>query len=233
MSHDTGNQEYTISCWRVLDRFHCKDAYDSCYIKPHPIHFDPHFPIKDEDVSSFWYIYLLIISPPVTKLTPVYQYIVPSSSIQLYPCIRFVYCSKLLEHYPGFTPPSNNINTQNDDLEMVTPASHIHRGCGPFPRIPVANKGLGRDSLLKMVHNPGGHWNPGKGPLTQYMPHFLGFLLFHFRGFYLFFAKISRFPFEAPNPNHLYRFHTDIPDVGHDLVSTRDLRRGARPELVV
>ena len=27
----------------------------------------------------------------------------------------------------------------------------------PPPRIPVANEGLGWDSLLKMVHNPGGH----------------------------------------------------------------------------
>ena len=26
----------------------------------------------------------------------------------------------------------------------------------PLPRIPVANEGLVRDSLLKMVHNPGG-----------------------------------------------------------------------------
>ena len=27
----------------------------------------------------------------------------------------------------------------------------------------MANEGLGWDSLLKMVHNPGGDWNPGKG----------------------------------------------------------------------
>ncbi len=27
----------------------------------------------------------------------------------------------------------------------------------------VANEGLGWDSLLKMVHNPGGDWHPGWG----------------------------------------------------------------------
>ena len=27
--------------------------------------------------------------------------------------------------------------------------------------MPVTNGGLGRDSLLEMVHNPGGDWNPG------------------------------------------------------------------------
>ena len=27
----------------------------------------------------------------------------------------------------------------------------------------MANEGLGWDSLLKMVHNPGGDWNPGRG----------------------------------------------------------------------
>ena len=44
----------------------------------------------------------------------------------------------------------------------------------------MANKGLGRDSLLKMVHNPGGHWHPGKGPAIPKLysivndPKFLG-----------------------------------------------------------
>ena len=33
----------------------------------------------------------------------------------------------------------------------------------PPPRIPVANEGLGWDSLLKMFHNPGGDWHPGWG----------------------------------------------------------------------
>ena len=33
----------------------------------------------------------------------------------------------------------------------------------PPPSMPVANEGLGWDSLLKMVHNPGGDWNPGRG----------------------------------------------------------------------
>ena len=40
----------------------------------------------------------------------------------------------------------------------------IYFGCGPLPVI-VANEGLvSWDSLLKMVHNPGGHWHPGRGP---------------------------------------------------------------------
>ncbi len=30
------------------------------------------------------------------------------------------------------------------------------------------NEGLVRDSLLKMVHNPGGHWHPGKGDNPRY-----------------------------------------------------------------
>ena len=38
----------------------------------------------------------------------------------------------------------------------------------PPPRIPVTNEGLGRDSLLKMVHNPGGDWNPGWGVVPMY-----------------------------------------------------------------
>ena len=33
----------------------------------------------------------------------------------------------------------------------------------PPPRMPVANEGLGWDPLLEMFHNPGGHWNPGRG----------------------------------------------------------------------
>ena len=38
----------------------------------------------------------------------------------------------------------------------------------PLPRIPVANKGFFRDSLLKMGHTPGkGHWHPGKGPYPR------------------------------------------------------------------
>ena len=34
----------------------------------------------------------------------------------------------------------------------------------PPPRMPVANEGLGRDSLLKMVHSPGGdcYWVGGR-----------------------------------------------------------------------
>ena len=32
-----------------------------------------------------------------------------------------------------------------------------------WPRIPVVNEGFGWDSLLKMAHNPGGHWNLGRG----------------------------------------------------------------------
>ena len=38
----------------------------------------------------------------------------------------------------------------------------------PPPRIPVANEGLGWDSL-KMFHNPGGDWNPGWGVDLRYI----------------------------------------------------------------
>ena len=34
----------------------------------------------------------------------------------------------------------------------------------------MANEGLGWDSLLKMVHNPGGDWNPGWGVDLKYNP---------------------------------------------------------------
>ena len=33
----------------------------------------------------------------------------------------------------------------------------------PPPRMPVTNEGIVRDSLQKMVHNPGGDWNRGWG----------------------------------------------------------------------
>ena len=39
----------------------------------------------------------------------------------------------------------------------------------PPPRMPVANEGLGWDSLLKMFHNPGGDWNPGWGVDLRYI----------------------------------------------------------------
>ena len=39
----------------------------------------------------------------------------------------------------------------------------------PPHRIPVVNEGLGWDPLLKMVHNPGGHWNPVRGPHPSFI----------------------------------------------------------------
>ena len=41
-------------------------------------------------------------------------------------------------------------------------------GSTPHP-VTVANEGLGWDSLLKMVHNPGGDWNPGWGVDLSYV----------------------------------------------------------------
>ena len=49
---------------------------------------------------------------------------------------------------------------------MVT-ASLFGVGSTPHP-VTVANEGLGWDSLLKMVHNPGGDWNPGWGVDLSY-----------------------------------------------------------------
>ena len=40
----------------------------------------------------------------------------------------------------------------------------------------MANEGLGRDSLLKMVHNPGGDWHPGWGVDLSYPLRFFGHL---------------------------------------------------------
>ena len=41
---------------------------------------------------------------------------------------------------------------------------HLHSYLGyPPPRMLVANEGFGWDPLLKMVHNPGGDWHPGRG----------------------------------------------------------------------
>ena len=50
-------------------------------------------------------------------------------------------------------------------------------GCGAFSPSPqagihpvtVGNEGLGRDPLLKMVHNPGGDWHPGWGVDPNYI----------------------------------------------------------------
>ena len=42
-------------------------------------------------------------------------------------------------------------------------APNNYLGSNTPPRIPVANEGLVWDSLLKMVHNPGGGWHPGWG----------------------------------------------------------------------
>ena len=33
----------------------------------------------------------------------------------------------------------------------------------------MANEGLVRDPLLKMVHNPGGDWHPGRGDNPSYV----------------------------------------------------------------
>ena len=43
----------------------------------------------------------------------------------------------------------------------------------PPPRMPVANEGLGWDSLLKMVHSPGGDWNPWWGVDLKYIYQFM------------------------------------------------------------
>ena len=54
---------------------------------------------------------------------------------------------------------------------LVTPKPTIYRlGVAPSHDAIVANKGLVRDSLLKMVHNPGGHcyWEEGH---TQFIGH--------------------------------------------------------------
>ena len=41
----------------------------------------------------------------------------------------------------------------------------------------MANEGLVRDPLLKMFHNPGGDWHPGRGDNPRYTVHFLEFPL--------------------------------------------------------
>ncbi len=45
---------------------------------------------------------------------------------------------------------------------------HIMIWVVPPPRMPVANEGLGWDPLLKMFHNPGGDWHPGRGDNPNY-----------------------------------------------------------------
>ena len=53
------------------------------------------------------------------------------------------------------------------------------------------NEGLGWDPLLKMVHNPGGDWNPGKGdnPMST-----MGFstIWYEFRMCFYFFSNDSK-----------------------------------------
>ena len=57
----------------------------------------------------------------------------------------------------GFPNPSKAREDEHQDCLWYT------LGCGPPPRMPVTNEGLAWDSLLKMVHNPGGDWNRGWG----------------------------------------------------------------------
>ena len=54
-------------------------------------------------------------------------------------------------------------------------------GYGPLT-VTVGNEGLVRDSLLKMVHNPGGHWHPGRGPHPSYAIRKCDYLSFQGRG---------------------------------------------------
>ena len=75
---------------------------------------------------------------------------------------------------------------KNDSALLVPGITHVHNipapeklkknkvgdinKCGIY-RVypPPANEGLVRDPLLKMFHNPGGDWNPGRGDNPRYL----------------------------------------------------------------
>ncbi len=68
---------------------------------------------------------------------------------------------------PTFRSQKTEISKQFESRSIFRSDSQFNKtpqqfGLSPLPVI-VANEGLGWDSRLKMVHNPGGDWNPGRG----------------------------------------------------------------------
>ena len=82
--------------------------------------------------------------------------------------------SVLAESFFRKSPKSNSCSTQQKSLTasrflfnpVCTPPKNSNKNQNlwftPHP-VTVTNEGLFRDSLLKMVHNPGGDWHPGWG----------------------------------------------------------------------
>ncbi len=107
-------------------------------------------------------------------------------------CFHIIYV--LLDIYPSiciYSQPcsqhllSIDVNSNPKIPFFSSMPRHLKRtwfevGLTPFPVI-VGNEGLGWDSLLKMVHNPGGDSNPGRGdnPSLKVLFCFLLFFFWH------------------------------------------------------
>ena len=67
---------------------------------------------------------------------------------------------------------SEVLELENPDLfkwftqQALNKTQQVNLGCGPLT-VTVGNEGLGWDSLLKMVHNPGGDWHPVRGATSK------------------------------------------------------------------
>ena len=74
----------------------------------------------------------------------------------------------LPEDLPFHLKNLHPLATENQEWSLIKPSlrfggREIYLGLSPLPGWPVANEGLGWDPQLKMVHNPGGDWHPGRG----------------------------------------------------------------------
>ena len=68
-----------------------------------------------------------------------------------------------LSIYPFVCFNATSCNTPSyTHIYLKIRENYISFGLPPLP-VTVANEGLVRDPLLKMFHNPGGDWNPGRG----------------------------------------------------------------------
>ncbi len=87
-------------------------------------------------------------------------------------CLHNMQMTRNRKHWRTKVLPCWKVWSDIDNLERYpksfrnrTEAIFFHTsclGCPPLP-VTVATEGLGWDPLLKMIHNPGGDWNPGRG----------------------------------------------------------------------
>ena len=77
--------------------------------------------------------------------------------------VQFIHTLSGSQSQHELVPSSEGCKPATMNLVLRLMVQYI--GLSPFP-VTVANEGFGRDSLLKMVHNPGGDCLLGRG-ITQ------------------------------------------------------------------